>query len=100
LTFKSSLTDVISIWALARMRAEDWPAAARGLDFLVGPDGRGGFSAGDAFAWALRGRVYARLGNNAEARKSYQRLFEIWKHADPDIPLLIQAREEFARLAS
>ena len=30
--------------------------------------------------------------------ESYERFFELWKDADPDLPLLRQAREEFAKL--
>ena len=48
----------------------------------------------------MRGRTYAQLGQKEEARKSYQKFFDIWKDADPDVPLLLQAREEFAKLTS
>ena len=37
---------------------------------------------------------------HAEARKSYQKCFDIFKDADPDLPLLLQGREEFAKLGS
>ena len=43
-------------------------------------------------------RVQVELGQKDEARKSYQKFFDLWKDADPDVPLLIQAREEFVRL--
>jgi eukaryotic-like serine/threonine-protein kinase len=48
----------------------------------------------------MRGRAYAHLGNREEARKSYQKFFDIFKDADPDLPLLLEARDEFAKLAS
>jgi hypothetical protein len=98
--FRGQLSDVVSIWTIAKLRAEDWASAAKGFDYLVGPDARPGFSATVPFMWAMRGRVYSRLGQNEEARKSYQKFFDIWKNADPDIPLLVQAREEFAKLGS
>ena len=40
------------------------------------------------------------MGQKEEARKNYQKFFELWKDADPDLPLLIQARDEFAKLGS
>jgi serine/threonine protein kinase/tetratricopeptide (TPR) repeat protein len=37
-------------------------------------------------------------GDTARARKGYQEFFALWKDADPDIPLLIAARKEYAAL--
>jgi hypothetical protein len=36
----------------------------------------------------------------AESRAAYEALFTIWAGADPDLPILRQAREEFAALTS
>jgi hypothetical protein len=36
----------------------------------------------------------------ANARLAYEDFFELWKNADPDIPLLKQARTEYANLLS
>ena len=43
-------------------------------------------------------RAYALQGDNAKAKRSYQDFLTIWKDADPDIPLLIQAKAEYAKL--
>jgi DNA-binding winged helix-turn-helix (wHTH) protein/tetratricopeptide (TPR) repeat protein len=43
-------------------------------------------------------RAYAMEGKVTEARKEYQTLFALWRNADPDLPVLKQARTEFARL--
>jgi tetratricopeptide (TPR) repeat protein len=43
-------------------------------------------------------RAYALMGDHARARDTYQAFFELWKDADRDIPVLIRAKEEFARL--
>jgi eukaryotic-like serine/threonine-protein kinase len=37
-------------------------------------------------------------GDKAKARVAYQDFFNIWKNADPDIPLLKEAKEEYAKL--
>jgi hypothetical protein len=34
----------------------------------------------------------------AKARTAYQDFFTLWKDADPDIPMLKQAKAEYARL--
>jgi serine/threonine protein kinase/tetratricopeptide (TPR) repeat protein len=100
ITFRSSLTDLVSIWAIAKLRAQDWPSAAKGFDFLVSNDARPGLSASIPFSWAMRGRAYAKLGQPDEARKSFQKVIEIWKDADPDLPLLVEIKSELARLGS
>jgi serine/threonine protein kinase/tetratricopeptide (TPR) repeat protein len=37
-------------------------------------------------------------GDTAAARKSYQDFFGLWKEADSDLPVLVQARKEYAEL--
>jgi eukaryotic-like serine/threonine-protein kinase len=44
------------------------------------------------------GRAEALAGDTAKARAAYQDFFALWQHADPDIPILKQARAEFAKL--
>ena len=43
-------------------------------------------------------RALAAAGDAAGAREAYQYFFELWKRADPDVPLLVQARREIAKL--
>jgi len=43
-------------------------------------------------------RAEALQGDNAKARAAYQDFFSLWQHADPDIPLLQQAKAEYAKL--
>lgn len=43
-------------------------------------------------------RAYALQHDTAKARAAYQDFLALWEHADPDIPVLKQARAEFARL--
>jgi hypothetical protein len=38
------------------------------------------------------------LGDTAKARTSYQDFFALWKDADPDIPILKEAKAEYAKL--
>jgi tetratricopeptide (TPR) repeat protein len=43
-------------------------------------------------------RAAAINGDTAAARKSYQDFFGLWKDADSDMPVLVQARKEYAEL--
>ncbi len=37
-------------------------------------------------------------GDTVKARKAYQDFFAQWKDADPDIPILIEAKKEYEKL--
>jgi eukaryotic-like serine/threonine-protein kinase len=43
-------------------------------------------------------RSYMMAGDTAKAKNAYKDFLTIWKDADPDIPILKQARAEYARL--
>ncbi len=43
-------------------------------------------------------RARALEGDKAGARKAYQDFFALWQHADPGLPVLRQAKSEYARL--
>ena len=43
-------------------------------------------------------RAYAMQGDAAKAKATYQDFFTLWKDADPDIPILKQAKAEYAKL--
>lgn len=44
------------------------------------------------------GRAYVLSGYNIKAKAAYQDFLTLWKDADPDIPILKQARMEYAKL--
>ena len=43
-------------------------------------------------------RAYALQGDTAKAKAAYQDFLTLWKDADPDIPVLIAAKAEYAKL--
>jgi serine/threonine protein kinase/tetratricopeptide (TPR) repeat protein len=51
-----------------------------------------------ALAHLQLGRAYVVSGDMAKAKNAYQDFLALWKDADPDIPILEQARAEYARL--
>ncbi len=51
-----------------------------------------------ALAHLQLGRARALSGDKESARKAYQDFFALWKNADPDIPILKQAKAEYEKL--
>ena len=93
-------------WAL-------FPIYVRGLIYLHGRQGK---EAADEFQRILRyralgatnsfyplayvglARAYVLAGDTARARAAYQDFFAIWKDADRDVPILLQAKSEYELL--
>jgi serine/threonine protein kinase/tetratricopeptide (TPR) repeat protein len=90
-----------------------YPAYIRGLAYLKLGDGR---SAAAQFqkmidnrgltlkhvigplAWLQMGRAQQMMGDEGAARKSYETFLDLWKNADPDIPIYRLAKAEYAKL--
>ena len=51
-----------------------------------------------ALARLQLGRALAMAGDRTRAKAAYQDFLTLWKDADPDIPILKQAKSEYARL--
>jgi eukaryotic-like serine/threonine-protein kinase len=51
-----------------------------------------------ALAHLQLGRACAMQGNREKAHIKYQDFLALWKDADPDIPILKQAKAEYAKL--
>ena len=90
-----------------------YPAYIRGLAYLGLGDGQSaaaqfqklidnpGFSVRHVIgplAWLQLRRAQKMMGDNASARKSYEEFLNIWKDADPDLPVYQQAKAEYAQL--
>ena len=102
---------------LDRVRAHDAASYApylRGLAYLQLKDSR---NAIDSFQNATRlkgrayinrspyalsylglGRAYALAGNKPDAKKAYDAFFSEWKNADADLPVMAEAKKEYAQL--
>jgi serine/threonine protein kinase/Flp pilus assembly protein TadD len=90
-----------------------YPAYIRGLAYVGLGDGQSaaaqfqklidnpGFSVRHVTGPLARlqlGRAQSLMGDNASARKSYEEFLNVWKDADPDIPIYRQAKSEYAQL--
>ena len=86
------------------VRGEAYLAAHQGTEasteFLKILDHRGIVLNGPIAALARLGlaRAYAMRGDTAKAKAAYQDFLTLWKDADPDIPVLIAAKSEYAKL--
>ncbi|MHB8654681.1 MAG: protein kinase domain-containing protein [Terriglobia bacterium] len=93
--------------------ADYWPIYIRGEAYLKARDGaksaveyqkildhRGIDATSPLYALAHLGlgRAYAAQGDAAKARTAYQDFFGVWKDADPDVPILQQAKAEYEKL--
>jgi hypothetical protein len=97
-TFDLSNAEVVTVWTMAQAESKNWQAALKGLEIILQDTWQRGLGATKAMAMVEAARAEAGLGKTAEARRRYEAFFEFWKNADPDVPLLIKAREEFSRL--
>ncbi len=90
-----------------------YPAYIRGLAYLEIGDGRSaaaqfqklidnpGFTVRHVTGPLARlqlGRAQKMMGDEAGTRKSYETFLDLWKNADPDIPIYQQAKAEYAKL--
>jgi len=99
-TFTPENVDLVSMWTIAKIQLKDWPSAMKGLSAMTQDTWQRNLGTMKAFAMVELARAHAQMGNRAEARKAYEAFFAFWKDADPDVPLLLQAHEEFGKLGS
>jgi len=82
----------------AKLMAHNGPAAAAEFQkFLDHPGIVTNFPLG-ALARLGLARAYALSADTAKAKSAYQDFFTLWKDADPDIPILREAKTEYAKL--
>jgi tetratricopeptide (TPR) repeat protein len=51
-----------------------------------------------ALSYLGMGRAYAMAGDKVEAKKAYEVFFNEWKNADADLPVIAEAKKEYAQL--
>jgi len=82
----------------AYLLAHDGTAAAAEFQKLLDHRGIVGNFVSGALVHLQLGRAYAMAGDTVKAKVAYQDFFTLWKDADPDIPILKEAKAEYARL--
>jgi eukaryotic-like serine/threonine-protein kinase len=82
----------------ARLDARQGVEAAVEFQRVLDHRGIVGNMAIGALAHLGLARAYVLKGDTAKARTSYQDFLALWKDADPDIPVLLAAKAEYAKL--
>ena len=82
----------------AYLRLRKGNEAAAEFQKLLDHRGVVGGSQQGALAHLGLARAYALQGDTAKARAAYNDFLTLWKDADPDIPILITAKAEYAKL--
>jgi tetratricopeptide (TPR) repeat protein len=98
--FPSFLNEVYPAYlrGLALLRMGKGYAAAIEFQKVIDHPGIVGREVIGAIVWFQMGRAQEVAGDSESARKSYRHFFELWQHADPDVPILEQAKAEFEKL--
>lgn len=99
-TTDRSERDTMIIAAIAAMHLKRWPDAIRFLEALRDANYKLGPSSAPAAVRVMLARAYAQSQRSADARRAYEEAFEIWKDADADLPMLVEARKEYAALGT
>jgi eukaryotic-like serine/threonine-protein kinase len=82
----------------AYLAAKNGTAAASEFQKILDHSGVVGNEPIGALAHLGLGRAYALSGDPAKAKTAYQNFFALWKNADPDVPIVKQAKAEYAKL--
>jgi tetratricopeptide (TPR) repeat protein len=82
----------------ALMAAHQYVEAAAEFQKILDHRGIVGADPIGALAHLQLGRAFARSGDLAKSKTAYQDFLSLWNDADPNIPILAQAKAEYARL--
>jgi tetratricopeptide (TPR) repeat protein len=95
-----------ALFQIAYLRGQSYLSLQEGAraaaEFQLILDNRGWQIVSPLYPLARLGLARAAVlqGNTAKARKAYQDFFVLWKDADTDTPILIEAKREYDRLKS
>ena len=82
----------------ALLTAHQYPEAAAEFQKILDHRGIVGADPIGVLAHLQLGRTFALAGDNVKAKRAYGDFLTLWKDADSDIPILVQAKAEYARL--
>ena len=82
----------------ALLAARRYAEAAAEFQKILDHRGIVGLDPIGALAHLQLGRAFALSGDTIKAKAGYEAFLALWKDADPDVPVLRQAKAEYARL--
>jgi hypothetical protein len=102
--YERSYVDVVYVRGLAYLRMHKGADAAAEFEKIVDHKGANWYERihypAQLYSLSYLGmaRGFALAGAPAKAKKAFQDFFKLWKDADPDLPILRQARAEYTTL--
>lgn len=89
--------DVYAIYVRgeAYLAARNWQAAAAEFQKVIDSRGVAINEPIAALAYLAKGRAEASSGDREKGKASYEKFFELWKTADPDVPIFKDAMAEY-----
>jgi hypothetical protein len=90
--------DPVYLRGQAYLVQHDGKAAAAEFQRIIDHPGLVGYRPVGALARLGLARSYSLQGDTAKARAAYQDFLTLWKDADPDVPILKEAKAEYAKL--
>lgn len=96
--YEQTYWEVLYRRAQAYSVAGDYAKAATEFEKLIDHRGWPEWEVFSPLAQLGAARAYAMQGNREDGRKAYEEFFTTWKSADPDIPILREAKAEYQKL--
>jgi serine/threonine protein kinase/tetratricopeptide (TPR) repeat protein len=96
--YDKAITQVLYIRGLACWKAGRGPEAEQEFQKVLALRSAGAADPLISLAHLGLGRAYALQGDFQKSRTAYQDFFALWKDADPEVPILKEAKAEYAKL--
>jgi tetratricopeptide (TPR) repeat protein len=96
----STDTGMLFAQGMVELNRGDGEAAAAVFKKIVNEQKATSMSFTAALSQVYYARALAKAGKVDESRRAYDRFFETWKNADPDLPILKAAKQEHAQLSA
>jgi eukaryotic-like serine/threonine-protein kinase len=93
-------TEAPFIVGLAALRMSRWDDASTAFEMTLESWDKTGLSPIVGPTHVMAGRAHAGARRVDAARRAYEEAFRVWKDADADLPILVEARREYERLGT
>jgi hypothetical protein len=96
--YERTIPAAVYLRGLAFLKNRNAELAASEFQKIHANPGFAGVSVLYPLSYLGAARAAISRGDQANARTTYDEFFALWKDADPDIPILIEARREYSKL--
>jgi eukaryotic-like serine/threonine-protein kinase len=95
---RTSFFSLPYIRGLVYLSINDGSQASRQFQYIIDHPGVAPLSPVHSLAYLGLARAYSMSADKTKARAAYESFLGLWKDADPNVPVLVQAKAEYARL--